>query len=303
MRGRRLVSAVAGVSVLAGYLLVAYLAVRLLTLLWLAPPDPLATVAAVVVGALVLGYLSYRFGTYRLERSLRAVELTPARAPGYYRCLEALAGEMNVPVPRVLVARLPAPNAFTVGGGNGTLVFDERLFGLLDPDEMDALLAHELAHLEGRDALLQSLAYSLAQVLVVLVGLLVLPVVLLAGGLARGWALLIGRPERWQQSPLGRLQTRSLQALGALGFLATLALLAHSRRREYAADRRAATVTDPLALARALRTLQRAADPDRGLLTPLLIHGDDENPLSRLLSTHPPMDERIDRLMAMGGTR
>jgi heat shock protein HtpX len=83
----------------------------------------------------------------------------------------------------------------------------------------------------------------------------------------------------------------------------TLLLFAHSRKREYAADERAAEVTgNPVALARALAKIHRATSPDRGLRSLLYIHGDERGDDSRrLLSTHPPVYERIDRLVEMAG--
>ncbi len=128
--------------------------------------------------------------------------------------------------------------------------------------------------------------------------MLVLPLVILAGGIARALALVRGRPDRWTESLLGRVQHSALGVVGLLTVALTLLVLAYSRRREWAADDRAAAVTgNPLALARALRKIERASTPDLGLLTPLYVHGEDDNALSRLLSTHPPMDERIDRLV------
>jgi heat shock protein HtpX len=78
----------------------------------------------------------------------------------------------------------------------------------------------------------------------------------------------------------------------------TLVVLAHSRRREYAPDDRAAAVTgDPLALTRAPRKIERATKPRWAMSSPLYVRGDEEGRVSRLLSTHPEMDERIGRLV------
>lgn len=82
----------------------------------------------------------------------------------------------------------------------------------------------------------------------------------------------------------------------------TLLVRAHSRRRELAADDRAVEVTgDPAAPARALRRIRRATDPGGGLFATLYVSGEgDEHPLTRLLSTHPDVNERIDRLADRG---
>ncbi|WP_324759904.1 M48 family metallopeptidase [Haloarcula montana] len=295
--GRRLVLSVVGLSTLVVYLLAAWLGYRLLAVLWNLRPSPAVAAVAVVGTAVVFGLVSYWAGTTQLKRSLDAVELPPARAPSVYRRLDRLLSVMDVGRPQVLIARLPAPNAFAVGGAGAAIVVDRRLFGYLSGAELEGLLAHELAHLESRDALVQTLAYSLTRSLVGLVSLVVLPVVVLTGGIAQALALLRGVPESWSRSWFARTQRTALYLVGLLGIAVTLLVLAYSRHREWAADDRAVEVTgDPLALARALRKIERAANPDLGPLTPLYVHGDDENELSRLLSTHPPMDERIERL-------
>ena len=296
--GRRLAMAVVGIASLGVYVLAAAVGYRLVVELWARRPSPAVAAVAILAGAVLFGLVSYWAGTTQLKRSLDAVELPYARAPGVYQRLAWLTERMDAQTPQLLVARLPVPNAFAVGGTQGAIVVDSRLFGFLTGDELEALLAHELAHLENRDALVQTLAYSLFQNLVGLVVLLVLPLAMLAGGVARALALVRGRPDRWTDSLLGRVQRTALGVVGLLGVALTLLVLAYSRRREWAADDRAAAVTgNPLALARALRKIERASTPDLGLLAPLYVHGEDDSALSRLLSTHPPMDERIDRLV------
>ncbi|WP_254279440.1 M48 family metallopeptidase [Haloarcula marina] len=296
--GRRVVLATLGVASLVVYLAVAVLGYRLLVSLWAARPSPGLVFAAVVGTALVLGALSYWSGTTQLKRSLDAVVLPRSRAPETYRRFEALVDRMEVRRPALLVARLPVPNAFAVGGTGAAVVVDRRLFGYLSADEMETLLAHELAHLERRDALVQTLAYSVTQSLVGMVAVVLFPVVVLTGGIARALALVRGNPSSWSRSWFARTQRTALQVVALLGLAVTLLVLAYSRRREWAADDRAVDVTgDPLALARALRKIERASTPNLGPLTPLYVHGDDDGPLARLLSTHPPMDERIGRLL------
>lgn len=294
---RRLLMAVVGLSSLLVYLGAAYLGYVLLRPVWNSRPSP-ATVVVVVTGtAVVFGVVSYFGATARLKRSLDAVELPRARAPDVYRRLDALVKEMDVRTPTLLLADLPVPNAFAIGGGAGAIVVDRRLFRLLSSAEFEALLAHELAHLETRDALVQTVAYSLVQTLVGLVGLVLFPVVVLTGGLARSLALVRGDPSSWSRSLLGRTQRHALQLVALLGFAVTLLVLGYSRRRELAADDRAVEVTgNPIALARALRRIERASKPDFGPLTPLYVLGETDSDWSKLLSTHPPMDERIDRL-------
>ncbi|MDS0282091.1 M48 family metallopeptidase [Haloarcula onubensis] len=302
--GRRLVLGVVGLGTLVTYLLAGVVGYRLLRVVWAQRPPTAVVVATVLGTALVFGVLSYWTGTTRLRRSVDAVALPRSRAPELYRRYDRLTERMRAGEPSLLVARLPVPNAFAVGGPNGAIVVDRRLFALLSADEMETLLAHELAHFERRDALVQTLGYSLTQSLVGLVAVALFPVVVLTGGIARALALLRGKPESWSRSWLGRTHRGALGAVALTGFAVTLLVLSYSRRREWAADDRAAAVTGkPLALARALRKIERASTPDLGPLTPLYVHGTEENPLSRLLSTHPPMDARVERLQRRASQR
>lgn len=299
-----MVLATVGLTSLVVSLLAGIAVYRLLRVLWVQRPPAGVVVATVLGTALLFGAISYWTGTARLKRSLDAVVLPRSRAPELYRRYDRLTDRMRAGEPSLLVARLPVPNAFAVGGPNGAIVVDRRLFALLSLNEMETLLAHELAHFERRDALVQTLGYSLTQSVVGLVGIVLLPVVLLSGGIARGIALLRGEPDSWSRSWLGRTHRGALGVVALVGFAVTLLVLSYSRRREWAADDRAATVTGkPLALARALQKIERASTPDLGALTPLYVHGTEENALSRLLSTHPPMDARVERLKRLARQR
>jgi heat shock protein HtpX len=264
----------------------------------------LTTVVLVVGLTLALGYLSYQYGTARMLDALDARRLPRERAPALYGRLDELADRMGVGTPTVAVARMEMPNALAVGGGrDGVVVLDGRLFRLLDAEELEAILAHELAHLENRDSLVQTLAYSLARTLVGVLTVLLLPVALLLDGLSTALGWLRGRPAAG--SP-GVDLLRATVGRAVLSVLVVLTLLvrAHSRRREFAADERAAELTGrPLALARALRTIERASRPAGGLLATLYIHAEESDPLTRMLSTHPPMDERVERLVEMAERR
>lgn len=290
---------IVGLFLLAFYLFVAAAGYRLLTLLWSVRPDP-TTIAVVLVGGTVLGgYLSYKIGTARLLSRLDAAQLPRERAPTLFRRLDELCDQYGIDQPQVLVANLPTPNAFALGGaGGGVLVIDRSLFRVLDGDELEAIVAHELAHLESYDALLQTLAYSALRTVSGLVLVLLLPFVLVVTGLARAAAWIAGRPWSWPATVFGRVRRLVERAVVAVLSLLTLVLLARSRRREYAADERAVSMTGkPLALARALRKIERYAEPRWGLLSLLYIQTDEEDRWSELFSTHPSTEERIERLV------
>lgn len=291
-----------GVSVLAFYSLLSYGSYLLLVTLWRLRPDPVT--AGLVVGAttVLFGYASFRFGTRRLLSRLDARELPRAEYPGVYDVLDGLAVEMDLDAPRILVTRLAVPNAMALDtAGRDTVVIDASLFRLLDREEFAGLLAHELAHLESKDSLVQTLAFTALQTAVGVVSLLAAPPVFLVTGLALAAAWVRGDPASWPRTLPGRIRTRMEKAVSVLMLGITLLARAHSRRREFAADDRAAEVTGrPVALARALRKIERTADPQVGLLSPLWVYGEveseEERALSDLFSTHPRTEDRVERL-------
>ncbi|UPV99698.1 M48 family metalloprotease [Halorussus gelatinilyticus] len=297
--GLRVLMTLVGLVLLVVYATVAYLGYRLLAAVWLARADLLEVVVWTTALTIALGYLSYRFGTVGLLLRVSAADLPRARAPEIHHRLDRLAEEMAVTRPRLAVGRMGAPNAMALGGvRGGVVVLDRSVFFLLSADELEALLAHELAHLESKDSLVQTLAYSAGQSLVWVVVAVALPLVLVGSGLRRALDWIRGNPPADALAPVASLRRRVGRVV-MVGFVAlTLVMLAHSRRREYAADDRAAAVTgDPLALARALRKIERATEPRLKLSSPLYVHSEERAEVTRLLSTHPEMDERIDRLV------
>jgi heat shock protein HtpX len=294
-----------GLAVLAVYASAAAVSYAAVTWLWVRPNDPWLTVAVVAAITIVMGYLSYRFGTAQLLAGLDAVELSRSQSPNLFALIDRLAGQMAVETPRVFVAALPAPNAMALGGvRGGALVIDASLFRLLSATELETILAHELAHLENYDALVQTLAYSALRTVAGVLMLFALPVVLLFAGLARALAWISGRPATRFRHPFVWAYLAAAQAVSLLLLALTVLVRAHSRRREFAADDRAVELTGkPLALARSLRKIERASEPRWSLLSPLYVHDDDESLLSRLLSTHPSIERRIDRLRDIAETQ
>lgn len=293
----RLALVVAGVATLVFYAGAAYLSWLGLLFIWRQRPDPVTTALVVVGVTVAFGYASYQLGTAAVVRSLGARELPRERAPHLYRRVDELSSALGVDSPTLCVARMEAPNALALGGpSDGVVVLDASLFRLLSARELDAIVAHELAHVKNRDGLVSTLGATLVSTVAGLLGLVLLPAVLLAAGAARGLALVQGR----SYDDVQRATLRARRAVGSLAvvllFALTLALRAHSRRRELAADDTAAELTDdPRALAAALSRIQRAAAAT-GPLSSLYIHGDERGTLTRLLATHPPMERRIERL-------
>jgi heat shock protein HtpX len=290
--GRRTLAVLIGLVVLSGYLAAAYLVYRALALLVAGRPDPAVLVVAFLLATLLSGYLSYRFGTVGLLRSLDARALPRGHAPALHRRLDALAERMELERPDLLVASLGAPNAIALGSSRrGALVLDVGLFRLLDGDELTAIVAHELAHLESDDGLVRAMVHASIQTLVGVALVVAAPVALALTGVGKGVAWMTGR----RNNPALRVRAAIGALVGLAAFLVTAFVRARARRREFAADDRAAAVTgDPLALARALRKIERASQPRIG---PFRIPVErEEGPLERVLSTHPSTDERVERL-------
>ncbi|WP_436923418.1 M48 family metallopeptidase [Halosimplex amylolyticum] len=292
--------AVVGVVTLAVYLAGAYLAYLFARSVWALRPSLSTLALYLAVTTVVFAFVSYQVGTAQILRDLQVWQLPEGRAPALYRRLDAYSAQMRIDRPDVLVAEMGQPNALALGGGLGAghIVVDRRLFGLLTLDELSAICAHELAHIERKDSLVQTFGYSAMQTLSGVVVLVLAPILVVGAGVARGVAWIRGRPEAWSRTVPGRLQRAVAGSVSLVFFALTLALLAHSRRREFAADDRAAEVTgDPIALARALRKIERASRSPWSLLSPLYVNGEEEGPLTRMLSTHPATDERVERLL------
>ncbi|KAB1188226.1 MULTISPECIES: M48 family metallopeptidase [Haloferax] len=291
-----------GVVILVVYLLLSAVSAFAVLTLWRLRPDPVTAAIVGVSVAVVLGYVSFRFGTVQLLSQLDARDMSPAESPAIHRLLDRLSDEMGISPPSLKVASFSAPNAMALDPlGRDVVVLDVALFRLLDVDEFEALLAHELAHLERKDGLTQSLVASIGQTLVGVGYLAVSPVTFLATGVALGTAWIQGRPREWHRTVPGRVRLALDTFVGVFGFGFTVFIRSQSRKREFAADARAAAVTGkPLALASALRKLERAAQPRWGM-SPLWVYGEVgmEDPISELLSTHPSTDERVERLAAI----
>lgn len=206
------------------------------------------------------------------------VAIDQSDAPGLYARINRISSSFGIDSVTLYAARIGEPNALAVGAARGGgVVIDVGLFGLLSAAELEAIIAHELAHLESRDGLIQTLGYTMVRTIGGICYLALLPVGLLVGGVVRASAWLRGERPRPLSTHFAAVQWRVAQAVIVLLFALTLALRAHSRRREYAADDRAVEATgDPIALARALVKIQRAATPEWGLLSPLYVHGDEE---------------------------
>ncbi|WP_313690952.1 M48 family metallopeptidase [Halorarum halobium] len=294
--GHRFLLAVAGVLTLFVSVALGLALWVALRYVWANRPDPITALAALAAITLVSGYLTYRFGTGSVLSGLNALALPRSRAPRLHALCDGLAESMDVETLTVYVARLGEPNALALGGRSPALVVDRSLFTLLTEPEFEAVLAHEFAHLEAADGLSQSLAYSVVHTLVGVVALAVALPAFLLRGFAAGLALLYGTPTKWKRTVPWRLRTTLEDGVVVLFVALTLLVRAYARRREFAADDRAIEVTGrPLALASALRKIEGSTG-DPGPFGRRVPTTEESRALARLLSTHPSLEERIERL-------
>jgi heat shock protein HtpX len=244
--------------------------------------------------ALVMNGFAYFFGDRMALAAAQAQEVSPAEAPMLHALADRLAAQYQVPKPRVYVSPDPSPNAFATGRNpnHAAIAVNQGLLQILDQEELYGVLAHEFAHVRNRDILISTIVAVLAGAITLLAQI---------GQFGLFWG---GGRDDEDQNPLGIIGVLLFVILGPLA--AVLIQLAISRSREYEADHTGAEVShDPLALASALRKLQRASQavPSQ-TAQPAFAHLYLVNPLSgqsfaNLFSTHPPLEERIRRLEEM----
>lgn len=204
--------------------------------------------------------------------SLGAKRITLGQNPVLASIVDRLAAQLDMPAPKLALIDDGFPRAFVVGRGPGsaTLAVSAGLAAAISADELDAVLAHELAHIKRRDVLVQSFAVILSSSL--------LEVTRIGGWFSRGLLTVL--------APV------------AAGF--THLLL--SQKRELEADRLAAAITDPHDLATALERLHAAGDvvafAGSPATEPLYTVSpfDESNRIMRMFVTHPPVATRVERL-------
>jgi heat shock protein HtpX len=246
-------------------------------------------------GALValMNFTSYWFSDRLALAMNRAHPLQPGALPWLEDLAAQLARRAGVPTPRLYLINSATPNAFATGRSpsKAAVAVTTGLLELLGRRELAGVIAHELAHVKSRDTLLMTVAGTLAGV-----------ITHVAQTLSWFGGSLTGRHADDDDGP-GPLATLGLLIVAPLA--ATLLQLALSRAREFDADATAAQLTgDPEGLASALSRLEpgnRARPLDH---SPATAHLFIVNPLSGvglmgLFSTHPPIDERVRRLLAL----
>ncbi len=251
-------------------------------------------IVALLLAVGLNGY-SYWYSDKMVLAATDAREVLPEHAPELYGMVAELARRANLPMPRVYVIPESAPNAFATGRNpeNAAVAFTEGILRELDREELEGVAAHELAHVRNRDILLSTIAASLAGAIMYIAQM-------------AQFAAFFGAYGRDDEEEGGGGLLGIIVAAIVAPVAATLLQMAVSRSREYLADATGARIAGaPVGLANALRRLDAASRREElACASEATAHMYIVNPLAggglaSLFSTHPPMEERIRRLMEM----
>lgn len=243
--------------------------------------------------ALAMNFFSYWFSDRIVLAMYGAQPVTEAQAPGLHAIVRRLTTRAGIPMPRVYLIPADTPNAFATGRNpqHAAVAVTEGIMRILDDEELEGVLAHELAHVTNRDVLISTMAATLAGAVTYLAHM-------------AQWAAMFGggrnEDDEGGSNPFALILMAILAPIAAM-----LVQLAVSRAREYQADTSGAKLAGrSWGLAKALEKLQMAQQVVPMEANPATAHLFIVNPLSgggltKLFSTHPPLEERVERLMAM----
>lgn len=251
--------------------------------------------AAALIFAGLMNLGAYWFSDRIILRMYRAHELSEANASDLFALVRNLVLRANLPMPRVYLIPEEAPNAFATGRDpkHAAVAVTAGLLRLLNREEIEAVLAHEIGHIKNRDTLIMTVAASIAGALSMVANMAM-------------WGLALGRGQSSDDSGEGPPPAVGLVGVIMAPIAASMIQLAISRSREFMADAASSQMTgNPLALARALQKLeiqsQRrplvAASPATAHL--FIVNLFSARGVARLFSTHPPVAARVARLQAM----
>jgi len=245
--------------------------------------------------ACAMNFFSYWFSDRIVLAMYRAREISEQDNPAFYGMVQRLAIQAGLPMPKVYVIPSESPNAFATGRNpsHAAVAATEGIMRILSSDELEGVMAHELAHVRNRDILVSTIAATFAG-----------PISMLGNMLQ--WAAMFGGGRHEEEEGPGLAGGLAMAIIAPMA--AMLIQMAVSRSREYLADESGARICgNPMSLANALRKLHTAAHlAPMHEARPATAHLFIVNPLTggallKLFSTHPPMEERIARLEGMVG--
>lgn len=240
--------------------------------------------------AAVMNFTSYFFSDRIVLRMYRAKEVSEAEAPVLHQIVSELSMNAGIPKPRIAIIETATPNAFATGRSpnNAVVAVTTGILNLLDRDELEGVISHELSHVKHRDILISAVVATVAGAIAWI------------ANFAQFFAFF------GDGDDAGGIVGLILMSIFA-PIAAMLIQLAISRSREFKADEGGARISGkPWALANALRKLEMGINARPMDANPSTAHMFIANPFGgrgssfvKLFSTHPPMEERIHRLMEM----
>lgn len=243
--------------------------------------------------AVLMNFGAYWFSDKIVLRMYGAKEVTEAEAPQLHGVVRRLSLAAGLPMPKVYIIPTDSPNAFATGRNpeHAAVAVTEGILRMLSPDELEGVLAHEMAHVRNRDILVGTIAATLAGAVMMLARFAQFAAIFGGGGRDR---------DDDRGGALGMLFMAIVAPLGAM-----LIQMAVSRSREYLADETGAKICGkPMSLARALEKISGVGREVPMNATPATAHMFIVSPLTgggvlSMFSTHPPVEKRVERLRAM----
>lgn len=242
--------------------------------------------------AAVMNFVMYWFSDKIVLAMYGAKPISEKEAPEIFKVTRRLTVKAGLPMPKIFVLAMETPNAFATGRNpqHASVAVTKGILDILNENELEGVLAHELSHIAHRDILIATIAATMAGAISMLARMAQFAAIFGGGS----------RDSRSRGGGLGLLVTAIVAPLAAL-----LIQLAISRSREYGADEGAAKLTGmPMSLASALKKLEGYSKRIPSGVEPSTAHLFIVNPLRgdalfKLFSTHPPIQERVKRLEKM----
>jgi len=244
-----------------------------------------------LVFAAILNFVSYFFSDKIALAAYRAQPISRDDLPRVYNIVERLSQKVGLPTPKVYLIPTDSPNAFATGRNphHASVAVTQGILGLLNDDELEGVIAHELGHVRNRDILISSIVATLAGAITWLAQV-------------AKWGMIFGGFGR-DRNERGGGGIAGLIMIFLAPFAAMLIQLAVSRSREYGADETGARWTgNPYALASALAKIDAYSKQRPLVASPSTAHLFIIQPFlggfsfGNLFSTHPPTAKRIERL-------
>ncbi|WP_345947231.1 zinc metalloprotease HtpX [Natroniella acetigena] len=242
--------------------------------------------------ALGINVLSYWHSDKIAIKMTKAKPLSEQEAPEIHDMVRRLSNKARIPMPRVYITPSSQPNAFATGRNptHGVVAVTRGIVNLLDRDELEGVIAHELAHIKNRDTLISTIAAVMAGALAFLARM-------------GRYRMIFGGRRRNSKNGGALLQIAAMILAPLAGIIIRMAI---SRSREYLADQEGARIAGkPDGLANALQKMQRHVHGRQMKVNQATSHMFILNPfsgrggISKLFSSHPPTEERIQKLRTM----